>query len=64
MTTSTTAKKKSKTWWPGAKCAGCGRVCHTRFVIADDLENPQPYHKVCYERMIMAAMIEFYTRKK
>jgi hypothetical protein len=45
-------------------CSWCHRPTAKRFVVGDDLENPRPYHKLCYSRMMERAMIEFYTRKR
>lgn len=55
--------KKKSTHWPILPCRRCGRWTRTRFVIADDIENPMPYHKTCYSRLMIDVMIELAKRK-
>jgi hypothetical protein len=36
------------------KCSYCGKGGKLKwYIIADDLENPRPYHKKCYEKFRM-----------
>lgn len=39
------------------KCCGCGKgggkIKH--YIIADDFENPRPYHQSCFRKMIWHA---------
>lgn len=49
--------------WPPLPCRYCKRKTRTRFVIADDLENPKPFHKKCHEKLMMEVMIELALRK-
>ena len=47
-------------------CRWCGKPTNKKFVIADDLENPKPYHKECVQLMILEAIggeSEFWKEK-
>lgn len=46
------------------KCRGCGKGGRLKnYIIADDLENPRPYHKKCMEQMMLEVMIQLYIPK-
>jgi hypothetical protein len=45
-------------------CIWCGKPTDERYIIADDLENPQPYHKVCVMEMVFASWEIEHRRKK
>lgn len=42
------------------KCRWCNKTRKPikYYVIADDLENPKPYHKICLNKMYFKAMLE------
>ena len=39
------------------KCRYCGKQTKKLYIIADDLEHPKPYHKKCYDKLIMDCFI-------
>lgn len=47
------------------KCRYCGksRVPMKLYIIADDMENPRPYHKKCMDKMMMEVIMEMGERK-
>jgi len=43
------------------KCRWCGKGGKLKwYIIADDMENPKPYHKKCIEKMKIEAMFALY----
>jgi len=39
-------------------CIWCKKPTNTFFIIADDIENPKPYHKECIQEMLIQALIK------
>lgn len=39
-------------------CRWCGNLTNEFYVIADDLENPKPYHKDCINQMFIKALTD------
>jgi len=46
------------------KCCYCGKGGKLKYyIIADDLENPRPYHKKCIEKMKLESLLALYKIK-
>ena len=51
-------KKSNKVKKQKMKCRGCGKSTVKRYIIADDLENPKPYHKHCIDKLLIEVYLE------